>query len=122
MSLFNDRCTFNQDGVEAGITASTDSAQGSVGDADVITEGVNIVGTVASAGDSLTLPYGARIGSTVTVKNQAANSMDLFPALADTINGGTANAALAITNDFAKTLVKTTALNWEVIASSDDSP
>ena len=117
------KSSFNQDAIASAITASTDSAQASIGDADEIQSAINIVATVASAGDSLTLPLQVPPGAQVTVKNQAANSMDLFPGLAGTINGGTANAALAVTNDISVTLVlDQLGINWEVISNSDDSP
>ena len=114
---------FNQGGISSGVTASTDSLQASQHDSDEISVGVVIVSTVGSSGDSLTLPYGTPSRATVTVKNQSATSMDLFPPLGDTINGGSANAALAITADKSKTLVlDATRINWEVIGETDDSP
>lgn len=114
---------FNQNGIDTAVTASTDSAQASQGDSDEITTGTVVVATVGTSGDSLTLPYGAPAGARVTVKNQSATPMDVFPPLGDTINGGSANAALAITNDISVTFaLDETRTNWEVVSNSDDSP
>lgn len=115
--------TFNQSAIDSGVTASTDSAQASQGDSDEIKVGTVIISTVGTGGDSLTLPYGTPAGTRVTVKNQAANSADIFPPLGDTINGGSANAALAQANDITRVFVlDETRTNWEVVSSSDDSP
>lgn len=56
------------------------------------------VTTVASAGDSVTLPVEtAYIGVTLSVTNAAAvNSMNVFPNTGAKINGGGANAAYAL--------------------------
>jgi hypothetical protein len=51
---------------------------------------------VASAGDSITLPNATR-GMEVAVANDAAvNSMNVFPAVGDSINALAANAAFAM--------------------------
>jgi hypothetical protein len=51
--------------------------------------------TVASAADSALLPSAAS-GLTFTIKNGAANSMNLFPGVGDQINAAGANTAFAI--------------------------
>ena len=55
--------------------------------------------TVASAADSVTLPscVNSQVGDEIIVRNDAAaNSMNVFPALGDTINILSANAAFAV--------------------------
>lgn len=57
--------------------------------------GFNRVATVATATDAATLP--TLSGSVmVVVVNSGANSMNIFPPLGGTINGGSVNAAYAL--------------------------
>lgn len=56
---------------------------------------INRVTTVASAGDSVTLPI-AQPGMTITVINTTATSMNVFPNTGDAINNGAANALYAL--------------------------
>lgn len=53
------------------------------------------VTTVATIGDSVTLPFGQE-GMRLAVVNSAANSMDVFPATGQIINALSADAALAV--------------------------
>lgn len=79
----------SQDGVTA-------HAGGGQANGVLITANVVNVTTVATAADSLRLPP-AISGVDIVVHNSAAlNSMNVFPATGETINGGAANAALAI--------------------------
>ena len=79
----------SQDGVTA-------HAGGGQANGVPITANVVNVTTVATAADSLRLPP-AISGVDIVVHNSAAlNSMNVFPATGETINGGAANAALAI--------------------------
>ena len=76
-----------------GLTAKAGGGQGG---GPTINRMINRVTTVATAADSVTLPASAT-GMTITVINAAAaNSMNMFPATGETINGGAANAALAV--------------------------
>lgn len=52
------------------------------------------VSTVASAGDSIKLPP-SQAGLELVIVNNGANSMNVFPATGEQINGGGANAAVA---------------------------
>lgn len=78
--------------VETGITADTGSAQA---DSYPITKAVSVVSTVGTIGDSLILPV-ASAGDELWVRNNGANSADVFPQSGGAINGGSANAALAV--------------------------
>lgn len=69
----------------AGLTAHAGGGQGS---ALALTATVNEVTTVASAADSVALPAPTYVGQIVIVTNAAAsNSMQVFGAGTDTING-----------------------------------
>lgn len=76
-----------------GVTASTSSDQ--AGGYAVQYKNVH-VGTVGTAGDSLTLPFGQEGMSLTIVNGAAANSMDVFPASGEAINALSGDAAFAI--------------------------
>jgi hypothetical protein len=79
-------------GATAGITADVSSIQGG----GPLTSQFNEVTTVGTAGDAVTLPA-AQPGLVVYVRNAAAvNSMDVFPALGDSINALADNLAFAM--------------------------
>lgn len=78
-----------------GLTASTTQTQ--VGGLP-LTAQVNVVATVANAGDAVTLPS-LEAGQWVDVYNAGAHAMSVFPfGAADTIDGGGAAAAVTLTN------------------------
>ena len=70
--------------VNAGLTADTGSSQGD----GVITHSYSVYSTVANTGDAATLPATFEIGTFVCVKNDGANSMDIFPASGDDAGAG----------------------------------
>lgn len=74
--------------------ALTAHAGGGQAGATPLTACINRVTTVATIGDSGLLPASAG-GMQITVNNAAANSMNVFPAGADTINGVTTGFAVA---------------------------
>lgn len=67
-----------------GLTADAGSVQGG----GVITSSINVYSTVATIGDAATLPATFLAGTLVYVKNDAANSMDVFPASGDDAGAG----------------------------------
>jgi hypothetical protein len=67
-----------------GLTADPSSVQGG----GVILCSYNVYSTVATIGDAATLPAAFKVGTKVWVKNDAANSMDVFPASGDDAGGG----------------------------------
>lgn len=75
-----------------GITAFAGGGQGS---ATQLTKEVNRVTTVATAGDSVKLPT-AVAGMQVTVINDGASSMDVFPASGAAIDSEPTNSADAV--------------------------
>lgn len=70
--------------VTTGITASTTQTQGQ----QPLVSNVNVVATVANAADVVTAP-GARAGDELTIFNQGANTVQVFPASGDTLGAGT---------------------------------
>lgn len=78
--------------VDAAVTAHAGGGQGS---ATAITKDYTNISTCATAGDSVKLPTAA-VGKTYTITNRGAASADVFPYTGDTINGGSANAAIAL--------------------------
>ena len=67
-----------------GLTADVGSGQGD----GVILCSYNVYSTVANVGDAATLPAVFKVGTVVFVKNDGANSMDVFPASGDDAGGG----------------------------------
>lgn len=87
-----------------GLTADIGSAQGD----GVITSSYNVYSTVATAGDAATLPAVFDINSLIYIKNDGAESMDVFPALGDNAGAG-ADTAVAIASGESKTFIATVA-------------
>ena len=74
-----------------GLTAFATGGQGG----GLITSSINVYSTVATTADSATLPQSPPLGQLIYVKNDGANSMDVFPFLGDDLGEGT-NIALAV--------------------------
>lgn len=90
----------------AGITASTTQTQGQ----GALTSDVNEVSTVANANDTCTLPT-AEPAMTVTVINNGANTMQLFPASGDNLGAGV-DTATTIAASAHKRFQSYDATNW----------
>ena len=71
-----------------GLTADVGSAQGN----GVILSTYNVYSTVGTTGDAATLPATFPVGTAIYVKNDGANSMDVFPASGDDAGAGTDTA------------------------------
>ena len=80
-----------------GITANTGSAQGNT----PLTTSFNVISTCANAGDAVTLPTTFQAGSVVYVKNDGAESADVFPASGDDAGAGANTAVAVASGDFA---------------------
>lgn len=78
--------------VDDNLTADVASVQGG----GIINASYSIYSTCANVGDCATLPASFEEGTMIYVKNDGANSMDVFPASGDTIQGEALNAALAV--------------------------
>lgn len=82
-------------GARSSVNGLTAHAGGGQASATLLTAAVNVVGTVATAADSVKLPAATK-NATVIAVNAGANSMNVFPATGETIDGGAANAAKAV--------------------------
>lgn len=76
-----------------GLTAKAGGGQGG---GPTINRMLNTVATVATAADSVTLPASFVGGQIAVVNRAAANSMNVFPAVGESINLLAANTAIAI--------------------------
>jgi len=96
-----------------GLTADTGSSQGD----GVITSSFNVYTTVATIGDAATMPGGFNAGTLIYIKNDGANSMDVFPSAGHHFYGVAVNAAIAIAaGDFAIIMATVTNDEWTKIA------
>ena len=95
--------------VTASITASTTQTQGQ----GALTKDINEVSTVANASDTVTLPT-ATSGRRVTIMNNGANTLQIFPASGDNLGAGVDTATtLAAGSNIVYQSYDTT--NWEVV-------
>lgn len=79
---------------------------------------INRVTTVATAADSVKLPAATPGGDTIVINAAAANSMNVFPATGEYINGLSANAALAVAAGKTVYFVCPVAGRWYAIVSA----
>jgi hypothetical protein len=86
----------NED-ADVGLTAAAGSSQGD----GPIASSYNVYSTVATTGDAATLPATFNVHSIVYIKNDGANSMDVFPASGDDAGAGTDTAVAVAAGDFA---------------------
>lgn len=89
---------------DVGLTANSNSSQGD----SPITSSYNVYSTVVTTGDAATLPAIFAVGHIVYIKNDGAESMDVFPASGDDAGAG-AETAVAIPNGESKTFIATAA-------------
>ena len=85
---------YGQNMAQDNITATHLGTQGT---SLLITGPMARITTVASAGDSVTMPLSVRGMEIVLVNDAAANAANIFPALGDAINALGANAAFSLT-------------------------
>ncbi len=95
-------------GVNAGQGASTTQTQGQV----PIYKPVNLVTTVANENDVVTLPP-AIAGRPCFVRNNGANTLQIFPASGDTIDGAAANASVFLEAGESVLFIGGGTTNWD---------
>lgn len=96
-------------GVNSAITASTTQTQGQ----QPLTREVNVISVCANANDVVTMPSAAA-GRKVTVINNGAQTLQIFPASGDNIGAGVdASATLAAASN--RNYVAIDATNWEIV-------
>lgn len=96
-----------QHDVNAGLTASITQTQGQ----GAMTAEINEVATVANVDDTVTLPS-AVAGLKITVINNGANQLQIFPASGDDLGQGV-NIAESLAAGSNKTYVSYDGTNWE---------
>lgn len=97
---------------ETGITASTTQTQAG---AQLVTKAVVEVATVANANDTIRLtdaPSVAGISRRMIIRNNGANTLQIFPAVGDAINGGAVDASITLAANTSIRLFSTDATNW----------
>lgn len=95
-------------GVTAGITASTTQTQGN----GALTNMYNEVATCANANDTVTLPA-AVAGRRVTIMNNGAQTLQIFPASGDNLGAGV-DTATTLTAGSNRSFIAYDATNWEI--------
>lgn len=95
--------------VSASLTAYASGGQGS---ATAIVSDFTNIATAASGGASVKLPA-AVAGKSYTIVNNGANYVDVFPATGDTINGGSANAAIKLPVGASYVFTAINATDWK---------
>jgi hypothetical protein len=96
------------------VTGITAYAGGGQANATALTGSVNVVETIATDGDSVKLPA-ASVGTRVIVINadgSGSNSLAIFPATGDKINGGSTNASVTMYYGQRAEFVATDSTNW----------
>jgi hypothetical protein len=103
--------------VKDNITAFATGGQAS---ATLLPAQINRVVTVGSANDSVKLPSAAgAVGAEITVSNaHATNSLNVFPASGDQIDGLGANAAKAVAAGKTATFVSYGGTQWHSMLSA----
>lgn len=76
------------DAVTAGTTQTQAGATAVTGDVTTVTVGV--------ANDGVILPKTLKRGDMIAIRNASANAGKLYPASGGTLNGGSANASIAL--------------------------
>lgn len=96
--------------VQSGITASTTQTQGN----GPLTRDVNEVATVANANDTVTLPTAPVYSRTITVINNGAQTLRIFPASGDNLGAGVDTATTLASGSNVR-YTNYDATNWEAI-------
>lgn len=92
---------------ETGIVASTTQSQGE----RPLEAPYNVVATVANANDVVTLPP-ASAGRRCTIMNAGANTLQVYPASGDSIDGGSVDASVTIAAAGSTTFDGDDGTNW----------
>ncbi len=101
-----------RESVQAGITAGTTQT---IAGGTKVTSSVVTVTTVGTAGDAVTLPAASAstVGQAVWIFNSGAKAASIFPGESGTkIDGGSAGAAVTLTNTKNAHFIQTDSTNW----------
>ena len=91
----------------SGLTASTTQTQGQM----PLTKEINQISVCANANDTVTLPS-AVSGERITVINNGAQTLRIFPASGDAINGGAVDAATTLASGTSAVFNSYDGTNW----------
>lgn len=97
------------DSVTSGIIASTTQTQGK----QALVSKINEIATVANINDTVTLPT-AKIGLKLTIINNGANTLRIFPASSDNLGAGV-DTQTTLASGSNVTYVAYDATNWESV-------
>lgn len=96
--------------VVSGLTASTTQTQGQ----QPLTKDVNEISVCANANDTVTLPAATAYSRTITIINNGANTLQIFPASGDNLGAGV-NTATTLASGSNVQFVNYDTVNWEVV-------
>ncbi len=99
-------------------TGITAKASGTQADGTQLAAAVNVIATCATGGDSALLPKGVQAGDEVWVRNNGAASANVYPQVGGAINGGSANAALAVANGKTAIFKAVSDLDWIAVITA----
>jgi len=108
--------TFLQDSVSAGITASVTQTQGE----QPLVSGINEISICANANDTVTLPTTVT-GKSVTIINNGANTLQIFPPVSSYIDELAIDTATTIEAGTTAIFRAYNSTQWETVASSSSS-
>ena len=94
-----------------GVSPSVSTAGSGQGDATALSETINVIGTVGAASEGVVLPTAAA-GLHLVVSNITTTDCKLYPATSDTIEAGSANAAVTLPAKTTFTLTCKDATDW----------
>lgn len=106
---------------QTAVSSLTAHSGGGQGSALALTNAINNVTTVAAAGDSVKLPASAA-GLEITITNNGANSMQVFGAGTDTINGVATATGVAQLPGVTTVYTCAVAGNWLANVVSNPNP
>ncbi len=95
--------------LENGVVANPGGGQGS---AVLLRSSYSVVGTVATAGDSVLLPSVFLEGRLIYVKNDGANALDIFPAVGDDLGAGVDTAVSIAPGDVGRFISNVSNSTW----------
>jgi hypothetical protein len=101
--------------VTLAVAANVSSAGSTQGTATAITKTYNIV-TTGAAGQGVKLPT-ATLGLVINVYNVSGYTLKVYPSSSETIDGGSADAPVEITDDNGKEFVGTATGTWRAVGS-----
>jgi hypothetical protein len=97
--------------LKLGASANVSSAGSDQSGATALTETFNVIATVGGSTQGVKLPTAAA-GLTIIVTNSTTTDCELYPNTSDTIEGGSANAAVTLPAKTTFTLTCGDATNW----------